>query len=245
MDCRSACWPSYANGVRPRAARSVPNASRQGVQGADQRYSGASCWPVRRRRSASSGSSVPPPRRAIGAHHCAEASFCISPRQKMRATVCQTYHSADAAGRNCSGIPCRYLPVHAKIAQANHRLPVPSTNEQSDEILTNEEVVAYLKAGRRTVYRLVANGQIPAFHWAAHGASAVPNWTGGQLPVSARRTSARRARGSHERHLRIICWRRKVSCARQARTAGRGDRRASDQADSTGVQRHRSPGGSH
>lgn len=143
------------------------------------------------------------------------------------------------------GIPCRYLPVHAKIAQANHRLPAPSTNEQSDEILTNEEVVAYLKAGRRTVYRLVANGQIPAFHWAAHGASAVPNWTGGQLPVSARRTSTRRTRGSHERHLRIICWRRKVSCARQARTAGRGDRRASDQADSTGVQRHRSPGGSH
>lgn len=35
--------------------------------------------------------------------------------------------------------------------------------EQSDEILTVEEVAAYLKAGRRTVYRLVANGQIPAF----------------------------------------------------------------------------------
>lgn len=36
-------------------------------------------------------------------------------------------------------------------------------NEQSDEILTLEEVAAYLKAGRRTVYRLAANGQIPAF----------------------------------------------------------------------------------
>lgn len=36
-------------------------------------------------------------------------------------------------------------------------------NEQSDEILTIEEVAAYLKAGRRTVYRLAANGQIPAF----------------------------------------------------------------------------------
>lgn len=35
--------------------------------------------------------------------------------------------------------------------------------EQSDEILTIEEVAAYLKAGRRTVYRLAANGQIPAF----------------------------------------------------------------------------------
>jgi excisionase family DNA binding protein len=35
--------------------------------------------------------------------------------------------------------------------------------EKSDEILTIEEVAAYLKAGRRTVYRLAANGQIPAF----------------------------------------------------------------------------------
>ncbi len=35
--------------------------------------------------------------------------------------------------------------------------------EQPDEILTIEEVAAYLKAGRRTVYRLAANGQIPAF----------------------------------------------------------------------------------
>ena len=36
-------------------------------------------------------------------------------------------------------------------------------NEQPDEILTIEEVAAYLKAGRRTVYRLAASGQIPAF----------------------------------------------------------------------------------
>ena len=36
-------------------------------------------------------------------------------------------------------------------------------NEQSDEILTLEEVAAYLKAGRRTVYRLAAEGKIPAF----------------------------------------------------------------------------------
>ena len=35
--------------------------------------------------------------------------------------------------------------------------------EQSDEIVTIEEVAAYLKAGRRTVYRLAANGTIPAF----------------------------------------------------------------------------------
>ncbi|MBP5953413.1 methylation-associated defense system helix-turn-helix domain-containing protein MAD1 [Pseudomonas sp. P42] len=34
---------------------------------------------------------------------------------------------------------------------------------QSDEILTIDEVAAYLKAGKRTVYRLAASGQIPAF----------------------------------------------------------------------------------
>ena len=31
------------------------------------------------------------------------------------------------------------------------------------EILTLDEVAAYLKAGKRTVYRLASNGQIPAF----------------------------------------------------------------------------------
>ncbi|MFL1492157.1 methylation-associated defense system helix-turn-helix domain-containing protein MAD1 [Pseudomonas antarctica] len=35
--------------------------------------------------------------------------------------------------------------------------------DQSDEILTIDEVAAYLKAGKRTVYRLAASGQIPAF----------------------------------------------------------------------------------
>ena len=32
-----------------------------------------------------------------------------------------------------------------------------------DEILTLDEVAAYLKAGKRTVYRLAASGEIPAF----------------------------------------------------------------------------------
>lgn len=36
-------------------------------------------------------------------------------------------------------------------------------SDQSDEILTIDEVATYLKAGKRTVYRLAANGQIPAF----------------------------------------------------------------------------------
>lgn len=36
-------------------------------------------------------------------------------------------------------------------------------SDQSDEILTIDEVATYLKAGKRTVYRLAASGQIPAF----------------------------------------------------------------------------------
>lgn len=34
---------------------------------------------------------------------------------------------------------------------------------QPDEILTIEEVATYLKAGKRTVYRLAASGKLPAF----------------------------------------------------------------------------------
>jgi excisionase family DNA binding protein len=58
---------------------------------------------------------------------------------------------------------CRCLPIYAKIAQANHQPIGTLMNEQFDEILTIEEVAAYLNAGRRTVYCLVASGQIPAF----------------------------------------------------------------------------------
>ena len=36
-------------------------------------------------------------------------------------------------------------------------------SDQPDEILTIDEVSAYLKAGKRTVYRLAASGQLPAF----------------------------------------------------------------------------------
>lgn len=35
--------------------------------------------------------------------------------------------------------------------------------DSEGEILTLEEVAAYLKAGKRTVYRLVQEGKIPAF----------------------------------------------------------------------------------
>jgi excisionase family DNA binding protein len=35
--------------------------------------------------------------------------------------------------------------------------------EPKGEILTLDEVAAYLKAGKRTVYRLAAEGKLPAF----------------------------------------------------------------------------------
>lgn len=36
-------------------------------------------------------------------------------------------------------------------------------SNQLDEILTIEEVATYLKASKRTVYRLAASGKLPAF----------------------------------------------------------------------------------
>lgn len=36
-------------------------------------------------------------------------------------------------------------------------------SDQPDEILTIDEVAAYLKAGKRTVYRLAASGKLQAF----------------------------------------------------------------------------------
>lgn len=36
-------------------------------------------------------------------------------------------------------------------------------SDQPDEILTIDEVAAYLKAGKRTVYRLASSGTLPAF----------------------------------------------------------------------------------
>jgi excisionase family DNA binding protein len=40
---------------------------------------------------------------------------------------------------------------------------VSAHSDKDAEILTIEEVAGYLKAGKRTVYRLAAGGKIPAF----------------------------------------------------------------------------------
>jgi excisionase family DNA binding protein len=47
----------------------------------------------------------------------------------------------------------------------NHSAPVIETTMAGPdgEILTLDEVAEYLKAGKRTVYRLTQNGEIPAF----------------------------------------------------------------------------------
>lgn len=76
------------------------------------------------------------------------------------------------------------LPIYAKKAQRNHKGFGRSMIEPSNEILTLEEVAAYLKAGRRTVYRLAANGQIPAFKlggtWRFHRAE-LDRWIAAQI----------------------------------------------------------------
>ena len=41
-------------------------------------------------------------------------------------------------------------------------------SDQPDEILTIDEVATYLKAGKRTVYRLASGGKIPAFKLEGH-----------------------------------------------------------------------------
>lgn len=47
----------------------------------------------------------------------------------------------------------------------HHEAPTeqPYMNKADGEILTLDEVAAYLKAGKKTVYRLAQQGQIPGF----------------------------------------------------------------------------------
>ena len=46
---------------------------------------------------------------------------------------------------------------------AKQRMSVMGTTNLEGEILTLDEVAAFLKAGKRTVYRLAQSGEIPAF----------------------------------------------------------------------------------
>jgi len=48
-------------------------------------------------------------------------------------------------------------------AEQNSDAKEKPVSGQLDEILTIDEVAAYLKASKRTVYRLAASGNLPAF----------------------------------------------------------------------------------
>src|SRR5690606_3234138 len=61
---------------------------------------------------------------------------------------------------------CHGLAELAKLGTRNLRKAKSNgfrMTEVESEILTLEEVAAYLKAGKRTVYRLAQKGEIPAF----------------------------------------------------------------------------------
>ena len=57
-------------------------------------------------------------------------------------------------------------------------------NNQADEMLTIDEVALYMKAGKRTVYRLATSGRIPAFKlggtWRFRR-SDLSDWISGQI----------------------------------------------------------------
>lgn len=59
------------------------------------------------------------------------------------------------------------LAALAKLGKPLHsytsKLIPTAAAKTADEIFTLDEVSAYLKAGKRTVYRLAQNGKIPAF----------------------------------------------------------------------------------
>lgn len=60
----------------------------------------------------------------------------------------------------------RHLAELGELGNPKSRKTKPDGFQMSEvesEILTLEEVAAYLKAGKRTVYRLVQKGEIPAF----------------------------------------------------------------------------------
>ena len=52
--------------------------------------------------------------------------------------------------------------IKKQTKRSAHDVKKPISNKP-DEILTINEVASYLKAGKRTVYRLAASGKLPAF----------------------------------------------------------------------------------
>ena len=56
-----------------------------------------------------------------------------------------------------------FAPIMFQAAKALRDLGILGLLKSSEEGFTLEEVAAYLKAGKRTVYRLAQEGKIPAF----------------------------------------------------------------------------------
>ena len=101
----------------------------------------------------------------------------------------------------------RSLVELAKLGNRNQRKARSDgfrMTEVESEILTLEEVAAYLKAGKRTVYRLAQKGEIPAFKLGEPGAFAARSWIGGSPKASARRSrrQSERAPNQQPNHIR-------------------------------------------
>jgi len=71
------------------------------------------------------------------------------------------------------------------------KVPAPA----ADEILTLDEVSAFLKAGKRTVYRLAQSGDIPAFKlggtWRFRR-SELDRWIAGQIAAKGKKNNTTR-----------------------------------------------------
>lgn len=52
-------------------------------------------------------------------------------------------------------------------------------NQPDSEILTLDEVAIYLKAGKKTVYRLAQQGRYRGSSWAAPGGFVAASWIAG------------------------------------------------------------------
>ena len=148
------CWPARHEGtVR------APRRCRQGDEPDDigevSRHEGYGLVPIWCRDGVATAACVLRVQRRWGllVRHvlCGSAPWLL----KERAPICSSEWAE-----------CLHVRYIANLCQDCTNSPAPADidmNEPSDEILTIDEVAAYLKAGRRTVYRLAANGQIPAF----------------------------------------------------------------------------------
>ena len=148
------CWPARHEGT-VRAPRKCRQGDKPDDIGEVSRHEGYGLVPIWCRDGVATAACVLRVQRRWGllVRHvlCGSAPWLL----KERAPICSSEWAE-----------CLHVRYIANLCQDCTNSPAPADidmNEPSDEILTIDEVAAYLKAGRRTVYRLAANGQIPAF----------------------------------------------------------------------------------